>query len=171
MRKKVQTPNPSTETKATRKKWYDEYFDFCSFRFKPISEIFLEKLGEDLVKYATAEHDDKKKEALSIFKFFKQKGIGSDNIKRWRERSEMFNGAYLFALEAIGERRELGAITKDYDSATVRVSMPKYEHKELNWTDAEEWRSKMRAAQDESLSGGTKIVVIEKYTEKEKHEL
>ncbi len=170
MIKKAKTSNTSTKSKPSHKKWYDEYFDFISFRFKPISEIFLEKLGEDLVKYATAEHDDKKKEALSIFKFFKQKGIGSDNIKRWRERSPMFNGAYVFALEAIGERREMGAITKDFDSATVRVSMPKYEYKELSWTDAEEWRSKLRAAQDENMNGGTKIVVIEKYSEKDKND-
>lgn len=162
MKNRTKPTNTSNKDSKAPIKLFDEYLDMFSFRQKPVSEAYLEKLFGDLLQWALNDED-----ALVMSAFFSKRGIGSDDIRRWRNRFTFVDSAYKFALSVVGSRREHGALKKNLDAGMVRYTMPAYGDKEFSWTELEEWRAKMRAKESENVSGGVKIVVMEKYPESE----
>lgn len=131
---------------------YEDYRDMLSMEMKPCSSLFLERLSEDLIKWVNESPDH-----LKITQFFTSRGIAISNLYKWLPKSEALQEAHAYALTVLGDKRELGALKKEYDSGMVRYTMPHYDKA---WKELEEWRSKLKEDKEES---GTKIVVIEKF--------
>lgn len=121
---------------------FDFYKDIKSYQEKPISVAAIEKLSEDLIEWAMNDMD-----ALKIKPFLRARGIGSNDVKRWRKKFPKFDRAYAETLEAIGDRREIGAIKKLYDCAFIARSMVHYDKQ---WKESEEWRANLKNQEQEN---------------------
>lgn len=135
------TIKPSTEDTAKPKYVYDEYYDYFTFKMKPVSDQWIDALAHDLLDWATTNDN-----AFKITQFYHLRGIGSDDIKRWRERNKNLDVAYVRALEMLGNRREIGAIKGKLKEGIVLSSMPMYDKK---WKSLAEWRAALRNKADE----------------------
>lgn len=135
-------------------KLFEEVFDIFTLKMKPISITFVEQLGQQFVKYAL--EDDN---ALKAMAFFRAKGYGTDDIRRWKERSIKFASAYELGKEIIGDRREIGGLKKKYDAGMITTSMPIYDRE---WKEQAEWKANLTKEKEQPT---TKIVVIEKFGE------
>lgn len=115
---------------------YDEFYtDMFSFKEKPVSDRWIEALAAQLVKWAM---DDP--QALKISQFYKVRGINSSDMTRWLGRSEVLRHAHKFALQTIGDRREVGAILRVYEPGMIRYMMPHYDE---DWRKEEEHKNQM----------------------------
>lgn len=142
---KKKTLQPSMKKKSPRKiRIYDYYTDVLEMKEKPISIAKIEKLGENLFKWALEDED-----AFKVRSFFTKQSIGGDDIKRWRGRSPKFDKAYKMALELIGDRREIGGLKRTFDSSIVVQSMPHYDP---DWRELAQWRSNLRAQEKEQAA-------------------
>lgn len=131
---------------------YAHFFSNCALR--PASQPFLEQLAIDLITWL-----DNNPDKLQIIGFLKERGIFPATIREWTKRNESLKNAYNWAMYTLGQRREEGAIRKEFDSSFVRYTMPMFDE---DFKALEEWRSKLK---DENQEGGTKIVVLEKFPE------
>lgn len=120
---------------------YDHYLDNVSFRQTPISDRSLELLGKQLVNWALSDES-----ALKIRPFFTQRGMGTNDVKRWRKRNKKFDAAYDLAFNVIGDRRECGALIRKLDSSMVIRTMALYDK---DWKLLEIWRSEMKKKEQE----------------------
>jgi hypothetical protein len=135
------TPQPTTEAPAKPKYMYDEYYDYFTFKMRPVSDQWIDALAHELLDWATTNDN-----AFKITQFYHMKGIGSDDIKRWRERNKNLDVAYVRALEMLGNRREIGAIKGKLKEGIVLSSMPMYDKK---WKSLAEWRAALRNKSEE----------------------
>lgn len=142
------TKNHTSENKPVER--FFDYLDTISFRQKPMSIEGIERLAVELVKWAT--HDEK---AIKIAMFYTQRGIARGDYTNWMERVPALKIAHETAKEIIGNRRELGGLTKKFDAGMVAFSMPQYDEE---WRQNIEWRSQMKAK--ESSSNGNTAAVI-----------
>jgi len=122
-------------------KKFDQYKNMFSIKTKPVSEKFIHLLAKELVDWAI--HNEN---ALILKQFFFEKGIGTSDIHRWRKKNEGLDSAIKFAKEAIGVRRELGALTKKFDSRTIMKTMANYCDE---WKEAELWRARLKNLAEE----------------------
>ena len=134
---------------------YDEYRDMTSFRVKPVSDHFIDKLAQALVSWACDNED-----ALKLTQFFIQRRIDISYLYRWEQRSENLKMAHEFALMCIGARREIGALKRKYDAGIVASTMAHYDK---SWKELEEWRAKLRNKELEDNK--TMVVVMERFPE------
>jgi hypothetical protein len=117
---KVKKPVRDKEPRKGR--WLEDYAEFFTHRLIPVSEAFLERIGEELLRYA------KTTNILRIDPFFREKGIASFTSRRWRDKYPVFRVFYEEALLILGERREHGALNFDYNHATMALSQRKYDY-------------------------------------------
>jgi len=122
---------------------YDDYMCTYSFVRKPVNSAYIEKLATEMVLWAQTD------EALKISQFWLMKGICNRDFKRWCDKHECLRDAYETVKALVGNRREMGALRKQYDSSMVRVSMKLYD---------EEWKG----IDNEQESSKQTIVVVEK---------
>lgn len=153
MKKLPRNSQDNTNLPKPAKIAYDNYRDMLTFRMKPVSDHFIDKLAQELVDWARNNED-----ALKLTQFFVQKGIDISNLYRWEERNETLKTAHEFALMCIGARREIGAIKKKYDAGIIASTMAHYDP---SWKDLEEWRAMLRRKELEQNQ--TKFVVIERF--------
>lgn len=129
--------------------WYEEYVDPLSGNSFAMTDLGLEKLSSDLVKWAHT------KDAFTITQFFLSKGIPPKTWYRWVDKSEYLKDAQDVAKELIAVRRELGV-----SSGKLRSDMIKPVHGYYSkvWKDEQDRLSKMN---DVSGAGQKQIVVME----------
>jgi hypothetical protein len=97
-------------------KWLDEYKNPLEMKSVAISNETLERMAEDLVKWAI------ETDAIVISKFFLYKGISWQSFYRWIAQCDYLGQAYELAKGIIGVRREEGAITgKLKDSMIMKI--------------------------------------------------
>jgi len=149
----------SIDDQTTTKSLFDEYLDIFTFKTRPVTDEWIEQLAKDLVKWST--EDD---EAFKLTQYYRSRGIGSDDMKRWCERSPKLKKAHTVALQALGDRREIGALKKKYDPGMTRTMMPRYDK---DWKKIEEWRSTLRA-KETAAGGGTKFVIMNDFPNSDK---
>lgn len=142
--------NPIAKEEKYKKVVFDEYRNMNTFRIYPVTVEYIEQVALELIEWAK---DDCR--ALKISQFFTRQGISTTTVKKWRDKSPVFDEAYVYAKQIIGDRRETGAIENEYDSGMIRSSMPIYDDE---WKMNEEWRSKLK---DQSGQMGNVKVVIE----------
>ena len=126
----------SSESNSVYK--YDYYLDMFSLRERPVSDRWLDNLAVELIKWAI-----NNSEALKLTQFYQERGIGSNDVKRWIGRNENFARAHSFARGIIGDRREIGAIKRIYDPSMIRAMQAYYDE---DYKVQEEWRIKTRNA-------------------------
>lgn len=97
-------------------------------------------------------------EALKISQFLEKKGLLRRTWSKWLQKSDRLADMNDFALMVIGNRREIGLLTRKYDSQSTTFTMIHYD---------EEWRNmlsvKAKIMNAEGIASGQRIVVIEKY--------
>ena len=141
-KKKKEIKKPNTPTKRRKSIQSREFFhDIYTYQQKPMSIPGLQKMGAGLIKWAL---EDPK--ALKIKPFFRNLGIATNDVSRWRKKYPAFDMAYRTALEAIGDRREIGAIEKKYDSSLICRTMVQYDSE---WAQTEEWRAGLRTKEED----------------------
>jgi len=151
---KRKTSHNSIKKDSVSKKGYvffDDYTDLFTFKKVPISEAYIDRLATELLDWALNNDD-----ALKMSQFYLGKGISYHSFSRWLKRSKNLEEAHNSALKLLGNRREIGAIKKKYDTSMIATMMPKYDE---DWKEVIEWRSKLK---EQEASNETKIVVIEK---------
>jgi len=154
------TTNTNIKEKPERKVVVDFYEDIFTFRQMPASLAFIERLSEDLIKWATTN-----KNALKITQFTRDRGIHTKTFQRWANKYDVLGKARIVAKEAIGDRREIGAINNKYNTNMIISQMPKYDD---TWMKLEEDRAELKARLHQKHDGDAKYtIVLDKYCEKE----
>jgi len=153
MTKKTKSNNNINNNKTMPKmdkekvKIIDIYKDIMTFREKPVSLAVIERLSEELNSWSLLDT------SLRFKDFYLEKGIPTKTVYRWKEKYEFFNQTYELALNRIASRREIGALTRKYDAATVERFQPLYdsEYKEFI-----KWKAEIKDR--ESQGSGTIVV-------------
>ncbi len=157
-KKRAPKDNPSTEkvqnavTIETSLN-FEEYIDHLTYDKKLFTTKVAEAYAKELTNWA-----DTDESALKIAQFLQKKGINKRTWYRWCQKYEILADANDFALMALGNRREVGLLTRKYDSQSTMLSMLHYDS---DWKDMFAMKAKLMA--QEGLTGGQKVVVIEKY--------
>ena len=142
----------------------EEEFNLLTGRQQPISEELIEAVGKQFFEWA-----EKDKEALTVHAFFRKKGLGWSTIRRWRLRSPIFAEYYLNGMNAIGDRRERGAIKRKYEPSMIRQTAHCFnpDYREAHY---EELKLKAELANKEANESVTNVIYelcTEEHTHKE----
>lgn len=132
---------------------YDDYLNLFTWKKMPVDDRFKDMLAQKLIKWAKEDEN-----ALKLSQFFLDNGISDDVVERWEKKHEGLRLAKKVAKQLIGNRREVGAMNRQFDSSMVKFTMPLYDP---DWKGVEEWKSKLRV--ENEVQNESRIVVIEKY--------
>jgi len=156
VRKKIAKPI-SKERKPAKnvvpiKPFNEEYLNLFTDMHCPVNEDYIRRVATELRTWAINDKD-----ALKVIQYRHLKAIDDKSWERWLAKYEFLRDAQKEAERAIGARREIGGLTKKYDSSMIQYSMPHYDK---DWKANVEWRSNLKAEQQ---NAGTQVVVIEKF--------
>jgi hypothetical protein len=149
---KTSEPNTSNTT-PTKNGWFD-YLNIFSQEMCPMNHEGIQRLATEIIEWA--QNDD---EALKVSQFFLKKGIGQTTWVTWCSTFPSLQEAHNNARTIIGNRREIGALKKKYDSGIVATSMAHYDKE---WREAAEWRASLREKHRQESTSGPQIVIMEK---------
>lgn len=153
---KASKPAITRDRSSKESPWIEDYLDCFSFKIKPVTEAFLERIGQELITWAETE-----KKEYKISPFFEKKRIGWNTYTNWAKKYPKFRAAYDLAKSILGTRREYGAIERKFDASTIIQMMPTYDPE---WRQMVKERNEMKAQANEKNSGGTQFVVMEKFS-------
>jgi hypothetical protein len=146
----------NTSKKIVPKSVEQEYYlDMFTLRMSPVSNDYLLHFAKEWVDWAVQSDD-----ALTLEGFYVLKRVHDYTVNRWMKRCPELQQAHDWAMMAIGDRREKGAITRKYDSGMIRTTMPMYKAK---WKELEEWRAHL--SEKIASAGGLKVVELEKFAD------
>jgi len=134
---------------------FDEYKDMRSFQKKIVNQAFFDKLALELLDWA--ENDEM---ALKLSQFYIKKGIWDGDFYRFCEKSDNLKRAHIWAMQMIGNRREVLGLQKKIDPGMVSYTMAHYDK---TWKDLAEWRAAISKDKEETKQT---VVVIEKFPTK-----
>lgn len=118
--KKRVVSNSDRDQETTTSPWLEDYRDFFEHKLRPVTHAFLDHLGQELLLYA------QKSSSLSLEMFFINKYIQPKSGKRWADSYPNFNDSYQMAKMILGDRRERGALTKEFSEKIVLHSLHRY---------------------------------------------
>lgn len=122
MKKRVAKNSNISTTKPTSPKFdFDEYRNMKTLQKLPINNLFLETLAKDLIEWALNNDD-----ALRISQFYGSKHMTRDDFMRLMNKNETLREAYDFAIETLGQRREIGWIKGDYEGSAISATLAHY---------------------------------------------
>lgn len=139
----IQT-NKSTKVPIRSSSSINDFEMVFHYREQPVSDTFLENLALRLMDWAV-----RGKESLKLNVFLKENNIDRHSFHTWRKRCQRLDWATKFALNAIGDTREIGALKRKYVEGTVLKSMHQYDE---DWKAGEEWRAKLNQPSDNKHS-------------------
>lgn len=149
-----QNNNPTKKKYDKPNYRFDFYKDMRTWKETPVTDSWKHALAKDL--YEWAKDDDN---ALKLSQFYLERGISSDDWKRWVLSNDNLKRATAAALQFIGNRREIGSIKRKYDNALIARSMPRYDSE---WKEICEWWATLKAeTEHRAAQGGPKYVVVE----------
>lgn len=151
--KKETTPHSNINTDEAPHKHFAFYTCAMTWQDKPVTESFIQRLGENMVKWAREDKD-----ALKVSQFWLLQGISSRDFYNWCEKYPHLKTSHEIAVELIGNRREICAIKKQYDAGMIHNSMPLYDKQ---WKELYAWKAKVKS-ELEAKDAGPQIVVIER---------
>lgn len=118
VRSKNDTPHES------QSRYVEGYKDLFTLKFKPVKKEFIERLALDLIAWVDAEKLERR---LKVSEFFRIKKIPRKTYYRWAEKYEDLKEAHEYAMLTLGDKREIGAIVRDYAEASVFRRMHAYD--------------------------------------------
>jgi len=121
MKAKVQK-QLSNQSELQVSPWLGEYQDCFTFKIKPVTQAFIERFAADLVKWAYTNN-----EALIISQFYLGKGISPQTYYRWINQHNTLKEAHETAMLCIGNRREIGALKRQFSEAMVTQRQHAYD--------------------------------------------
>jgi hypothetical protein len=136
---KKESPKPINDTKKISK-WVEDYTDCFSFREKPITESFIERLSKELVEWSLLEN------SLVLGQFYGSKGILRKTFYRWVEQYPKIAQAHEFAMCQLATKREIGGLTRKFDPNFAMNSLPMYDSA---WRENVEWKSNLRKQEEQ----------------------
>ena len=110
-----------------RTKIVDTYKDLFTFREKPVSEAFLERLMLEAINEAINNET-----VFKVTYYFRKKGISDTTLRRWRTKYAWFDEAYCELVRHVGDVRELGALHNKLNTQVVLFTGPIYDQ---DWKD------------------------------------
>jgi hypothetical protein len=137
---------------------FDEYFDLKHRKNCVISERGAELLATQMIAWCEDE------EAFTMNQFYRMKGIQEKTFHRLMAKFPALQDAHDFALAALGDKREIGALKHKYDTGLVGRSMAVYSNA---WRWLEEWRGEMRVKANEVESQQKITVVLDAFPSSE----
>lgn len=119
---KGKTTKPTIRKKkpAKNRVWDEEYFDIFTFKVKPVSDIYMEKLAEKMREWA--QQDD----SLRLEDFYDLSGISPDNFERWYKRSLPLKTIHDYTIRRLASRREIGALKNELNVSMVCKTLGHY---------------------------------------------
>lgn len=127
--------------------WFEDYQDLFTFKIRPVSEAFIERLAKEIIEWS------EKEENLVLGKFLVSKRMQEETFRRWMKKSPILADAHALAKKNIACRREHGGITRKLDPTFAFNSMPIYDSE---WKEFFQWKSNLK--QDE---GNQQKIVVE----------
>ena len=107
---------PTKKFQPTNTKKYvflEEYKDLFTFKMKPVSEAFIEKLAEEYMAWA------KKEDSLILSDFCDERHIEPRSFYNWCQKFDSMKEAHDYAKRRIASRRELGALNRKFSETMV----------------------------------------------------
>ena len=135
---------------------WDEYYSFIAHQMAPANSETKKRHGIDMLIYVK-----ENKGCVRTQEYLEHVGIGWSTWKEWCNNSPEVYKYNQMAKQILANRREKGALNRVYDPSMITKTMALYDPE---WKDIEEWRAKLSEGHEQ---GGTKIVIMEKFQEKE----
>jgi|GEM_PF-1525129 len=129
--------------------WLEDYLDCFQGKYKPVTQAFLERIGQEMVIWAKTEE-----RAYKIAPFFDNKHIGFQTYTSWAKKYPNFGAAYNLAKSIIGTRREYGSLERKLDSGTVLYNMHAYDPE---WKEAREYHSSLRQIETKNQNSDVNV--------------
>lgn len=133
--------------------WLEEYRHCFEMKLRPVTQMFLDEFGRDLMIWAR-DNDD----ALAVSQFYNSKGVHEQTYYDWVNKYPDFKMSHEMAMSLLADRREIGAIKKKYDAGMISTMMPAYRK---DWKAMAEWRAKIKG--EAEGDSGTKIVIMKDF--------
>lgn len=127
----------------------DEYQELMTWKRVPVHEGVIERIATEMIHWAKEDNN-----ALRLSAFFLKKNIPRTYLYKWRDEFPVFKLAFHEAMQAIGSRREEGAIKKVYDAGMIKFMQPLYDEE---WKKTEEWRATL--SKEHERQGNIKVVI------------
>jgi len=152
--KKIIPPKMGSLTEENSKKHlYEEFFDHRFNETRCTNQASIEAMFDREYVWATTDES-----ALIMSHFFIKEGVTERQFYKWVEKYPYCKEKHQSSLLAIGARRELGGLTKKFDTGFIRYSLPLYDKK---FADLNVIYSKLK--EDSFSSNGNKeYIVLEK---------
>jgi hypothetical protein len=152
IKKKPLTSHPTKKRKPVPPLIISSFKHLYSGMTFPVSQLFIDNLAEDLVKWS---RDDE--EAFKITQFLRSRGIHSHTFFDWCDRFPVLAEARKAALETIGDRREIGAIQNKYNTSMIMRQQHYYDEE---WWTSEVKRAELKASLDAQAQANIKYTVV-----------
>lgn len=154
-------PTKESNNVVRKAQWFDEYHDCKTLLMRPVSDVYLDKLAIELIEWVDASPNN-----LVLKQFTLAKGIPYMDYLRFVDRHENLKIAHQQALHALGVKREVGALTKVYESGMAIKALPMYDEA---WKENLAWHASLNKNQVNETK--QTIVVLEKFPEVEKQDV
>ena len=141
----------STNAPEVTKRVYDDRIKLLSIYGTPIPKHFIDEVREDMKEWSD------KETSLRFKDFLIERRINSKVFYDWCNRDEELQQEYEWTLAKIASRREIGAITRKFDSASALRMMPRYDEE---WIANEIKLAEIKKIAQGEASGETKIMVV-----------
>lgn len=137
MKKKVNRQNNTQEIPyANNVSFKDDYLCYFSFKRKPVSEAFINRLILKVVEHADNPN------TLTMKDFYIENKMDEVDASRLRQKYPDLDRALKYMKMAIANRREKGALKNEFNATFVSFSQPLYDEE---WKALVEWRESLKS--------------------------
>lgn len=153
MVKKTAKPQSNVEEKKKRKcRLLEEYYNYTLLDKTILTNSTLDRFAQDIVQWASANED-----AIKINQFLALKGVAYSTWGEWCSKYPILQEAHDHAKLIIGNRREIGLMTRKFEANSTSMMMPLYD---VDWKKIVEWKTNLNKKEEPET--GTKYIFVEK---------
>lgn len=131
-------------------KWLEEYRDCFDGRIQPVTQMFLDRISEQVIQYAKTTED-----VMRVNYFFAMKHIPLDTVGNWRKKYDDFATSYNLAKAILAMRKE----NKFLNSAIVMGTMGRDDDEYDKWLTKQAEQKLVLQRELEEEEGEQKIIV------------
>ena len=93
--------------------WLEDYQDLFSFKMKPVTQGFIERLAHELNEWS------KKDDSLVFVDFYGSRDIPDEAFYRWIRTYPELKNVHSLAKKRLAGRREVGGVTRKFDPSAA----------------------------------------------------